>query len=295
MLLVLESHWVVSKEHTFEEQCKGGSTMDSFQLDPSVGHPLGWNEQSHFLCSDWLNPGQSQVQCEAQSSRRTMKIPEDMFHLSCPPSVALISFLQVLPAVTYVIPSTWTCLLTRWWVSRRHSHLFVCKAWNLQVAAERGHAWQTGASWREEEQRTNIDAAMWYDSDSLLRVPQKKKSALKHHGPGEWSWFLASVLLLATVSVTVTHLSRLNSEKSLSVLRFPSVLSVSVPSRLLSCFLRRLCCPRLLVCLRLSVSLNTLPGKQEAFRKQKLNEIKWMTYHELPFSAFPDFHPERNN
>ena len=54
MPLVLESHWVVREEHIFEEQCKGGSTMDSFQLDPSVGHPLGWNEQSHFLCSDWL-------------------------------------------------------------------------------------------------------------------------------------------------------------------------------------------------------------------------------------------------
>lgn len=93
MLLVLESHWVVREEHIFEEQCRGGSTMESFQLDSSVGHPLGWNEQSHFLCSDWLNPGQSPVQCEAQSSRRTMKMPKDVFHLSCPPSVALISFL----------------------------------------------------------------------------------------------------------------------------------------------------------------------------------------------------------
>ena len=112
MLLVLESHWVVREEHTFEEQCKGGSTMDSFQLDPSVGHPLGWNEQSHFLCSDWLNPRQNQVQCEAQSSRRTMKMPKDMFHLSCPPSVALISFLQVLSAVSYLCYSKYVKLFT---------------------------------------------------------------------------------------------------------------------------------------------------------------------------------------
>lgn len=105
-----------------------------------------------------------------------------------------------LQSVIYVIPSTWTCLLTRWWVSWRHSHLFVCKAWTSQVAAERGHARKTGASWREKEQRTNIDASVWCDSDSVLRVPCKRKSAPKHHGPGELSWFLASLLLLATVS-----------------------------------------------------------------------------------------------
>ena len=80
-----------------------------------------------------------------------------------------------LQSVTYVIPSTWSCLLTRWWVSWRHSHLFVCKAWTSQVAAERGHARKTGASWREKEQRTNTDAAVWCDSDSVLRVPHKRK------------------------------------------------------------------------------------------------------------------------
>ena len=193
-----------------------------------------------------------------------------------------------------VIPRTWNCLLTRGWVSWRHSHLIVCKAWTSWCLLREGmpgrQALLGGKKNRELTLMLQCDATVILFWECLTKEKECPETP--------WSGRIIVVSCLCASAchcVTVTHLSRPNSERSLPVLCFPPLLPASVPPCLLSSFHHRFCCPRLLVCLRLSLSLNTVPGKQQAFRTQKLNEIKWMTYHELPFSVFPDFHPERNN
>lgn len=251
---------------------------------PQCGAPSGlkWTEPFSEAPDYWA-PGKVKSSVRPQSSRRTMKIPKDMFHLSCPPSVALIPFLQF----CLQLPMLFQAHELVYQLDDEYLEVTVISLFaKLELT---GSCWERACVadrcfLREEEQRTNIDAAMWYDSDSVLRVPQKKKSALKHHGPGEWSWFLASVLLLATVWVTVTPF-KCSTQKNLCLsYAFLLLFSLSQLSRLELHFLHRLCCPRL-VCLRLCVVTQHTARQARVFRKQKLNEIK-EHHHELPSKAW---------
>lgn len=125
----------------------------------------------------------------------------------------------------------------------------------------------------------------WFCSEN---ASQKKKSALKHHGPRELSWFLASVFLLATVSQWLIFQG--STQKNLFL--FCAFLPFSLPRCHPDSWAPSITDSAILDCLCVCVFLchsTHCPASNRHFRKQKLNEIKWMTYMNFPSLRFLTF------